>query len=124
MGGPLRGGRARDALLAPGRDAEAVLDPAAPPLAALATDGASVEGLRLPGGGLVLKVERGGVAVQVRLRDAGRLPGDAGISVMHPFGLRMPHAMRRMLDFWNVAGRSAPRDGRERRAGFATPARW
>ena len=101
---------------------EAVPDLSAPPLDGLAAEGGSVEGLRLLGGGLVLKVEHGGAAVQVRLREPGRLPLDAGISVLLPFGLRMPHAMRRMLDFWSVSGRTAPRNGKGRWEGFARPA--
>ena len=101
---------------------EAVPDLSAPPLAELAAEGGSVEGLRLLGGGLVLKVERAGAAVQVRLPDAGRFPDGAGLSVMHRFGLRMPHSMRRMLDFWNVSGRAAP--GKGRGEGFAMLAGW
>ena len=96
---------------------EGFLDPGAPPLAAMAGDGAAVEGLRLLGGGLVVRIERCDAAVQVLLRDAARFPDDAGISVRHPFGLRMPHSMRRMADFWNAAGRPGPRKGRARRDG-------
>ena len=103
---------------------EAVPDPSAPPLAGLAEEGGSVEGLRVLDGGLVLKAEHGAAAVQVRLRDVGRLPDGAGISVLLPFGLRMPHAMRRMLDFWSIAGRTAPRNGIGRWEGFARPAGW
>lgn len=99
---------------------EAVPDLSAPPLAALAGEGGSAAGLRLLDGGLVLKVEHGGAAVQVRVRDAGRFPDGAGLSVMHRFGLRMPHSMRRMLDFWNVAGGAAPGNGRWE--GFEMPA--
>ena len=101
---------------------EAVPDPSAPPLAELAREGGSVEGLRLLGGDLVLQVEHRGSAVQVRLRDVGGFPDGAGMSVMHRFGLRMPHSMRRMLDFWTVAGRTAPRNGKGRWEGFARPA--
>ncbi len=101
---------------------EAVPDLSAPPLAGLADEGGAVEGLRLLDGGLVLKVEHGGAAVQVRLREPGTLPDGAGVSVLLPFGLRMPHAMRRMLDFWNVSGRTVPRNGKGRWEGFARPA--
>ena len=98
---------------------EAVLDPAARPLVSLAGEDGSVEGLRLLRGDMVLKVECGSASVQVRLRETDRFPADGGISVMHPFGLRMPHSMRRMLDFWSVTGRTAPRNGRARRNGSA-----
>ena len=93
---------------------EGVLDPGAPPLAAMAAAGASVEGLRLLRGDLVVRIGWRGAAVQVRLRDAGPFPEDGGVSVLLPFGLRMPHAMRRLADFWNAAGRPDPR---RRRAG-------
>ena len=96
---------------------EGVLDPEAPPLAAIAGEGASVEGLRLLCGDLVVRIEWRGAALQVRLRDAARFPDDGGICIGHAFGLRMPHAMRRMVDFWNAAGRQGPRTGRARRDG-------
>ena len=84
-------------------------------------DGAAVEGLRLLTGDLVLKVEHAGAAVQIRLRGAARFPKDGGIFIKHPFGLRMPQSVRRMIDFWSVAGRPAPRNGRGR---GAEKARW
>ena len=74
------------------------LDPEAEPLAAMDREGAAVEGLRLLCGDLVVRIEWRGAAVQVRLRDAARFPDDCGIAVMHGFGLRMPHPMRRMVD--------------------------
>ena len=89
--------------------AEAVVAPGAEPLAELvAAGGGSVEGLRLLDGGLVLKIEHDGRAVQVLLRDGGPFPPGAGIELRHPFGLRMPQGMHRLLDFWQVAGRPPP----------------
>ena len=96
---------------------EGFLDPGAPPLAAMVREGAAVEGLRLLCGDLVVRVEWRGAAVQIRLRDAGPFPDDGGISVTFPFGLRMPHVMRVMVDFWNAAGRTCPRKGRAGRSG-------
>ena len=94
---------------------EALLDPEAGPLLPLvAAGGGTVEGLRLAGGALVLKIEYGGAAVQVRLRGSAPFPENAGIEIRHRFGLRIPQTVRRMLDFWNVAGRPAPRTGRGR----------
>ncbi len=96
---------------------EAVLDPEAEPLVPLVVaGGGSVEGLRLTGGGLVIKIEYAGAVVQVRLRGAGRFPDGGGIEIRHRFGLRMPQSVRRMLDFWNVEGLPAPRMGRGRGA--------
>ena len=96
---------------------EAAIAPGAEPIAEMvAAGGGSLEGLRLLDGGLVLKIEHGGRAVRLLLRDAGRFPPGAGIELRHGFGLRMPQSMRRLLDFWEVTGRSPPpRRGRPRR---------
>ena len=51
-----------------------VLAPGAEPLAGLLSDLGSVEGLRLLGGGLVLKIEHGGTAVQIDLGNVAGLP--------------------------------------------------
>ena len=91
------------------------LDPEAPPLAVAAGAGSRVEGLRLPDGDLVVRIERGGAAVQVRVRGAAPFPDGGGIAVKHFGLLEMPHSMRVMVDFWNAAGRTCPRTGRARR---------
>ena len=44
---------------------------------------------------------------------------DTGDTLTYRFGLRMPQSVRRMLEFWNVAGLPAPRSGRGRGAGIA-----
>ena len=99
---------------------EAVLEPDARPLAPfVAAGGGAVEGLRLIGGGLVLKIEWAGAVVQVRVRRAGAFPEDGGIEIRHSFGFRMPQSVQRMLDFWNIAGLPAPRSGRGRGARVA-----
>ena len=88
---------------------EAAVSLDAEPLAGVvAADGGSLEGLRLLDGGMVLKIEHGERALQILLRDAGPFPPGAGIELRHGFGLRMPHSMRRLLDFWQVAGRPPP----------------
>ena len=88
---------------------EAAVSPDAEPLAGVvAAGGGSLEGLRLLDGGMVLKIEHGEAALQILLRDAGPFPPGAGIELRHGFGLRMPHSMRRLLDFWQVAGRPPP----------------
>ena len=103
---------------------EGVLEPGAEPLVGLVGDRGSVEGLRLLGGDLVLKIEYGGAAVQIRLGNVARFPDDGGISIRHPFGLRIPLSVRRLLDFWSVAGLPAPRNGKGRGAGFARSTGW
>lgn len=88
---------------------EAAVSLDAEPLAGVvAAGGGSLEGLRLLDGGMVLKIEHGERALQILLRDAGPFPPGAGIELRHGFGLRMPHSMRRLLDFWQVAGRPPP----------------
>lgn len=88
---------------------EAAVAPGGLPLAGVVADGGgSLEGLRLGDGSLVLKIERGEAAVQILLRDPAPFPEGAGIELRHPFGLRMPHGMRRLIDFWEVAGRPPP----------------
>ena len=88
---------------------EAAVSPDAEPLAGMvAAGGGSLEGLRLLDGNMVLKIEHGEAALQILLRGAGPLPPGAGIELRHAFGLRMPHSMRRLLDFWQVAGRPSP----------------
>ena len=96
---------------------EGVLEPGAEPLVRLVGDRGSVEGLSLLDGDLVLKIEYGGAAVQVRLRNVDRFPDDSGISVKHGFGLGIPLSVRRLLDFWRIAGRPAPRNGKGRGVG-------
>ena len=91
------------------------LDPEAPPLAVAAGAGSRVEGLRLLGGDLVVRIENLGAAVQVLVRDAGPFPDGGGIAVKHFGLLEIPHSMRVMVDFWNAAGRTGPRMGRARR---------
>ena len=122
-----------DPLRADGRDSafwrqdgmpEGLLEPGARPLLGMLGDRGSVEGLRLLGGDLVLKIEYSGAALQVRLANVARFPDDGGISVRHPFGLRVPLSVRRLLDFWSVAGRPAPRNGKGRGAGFERSTGW
>jgi hypothetical protein len=103
---------------------EGVLEPGAVPLVEMIGARGSVEGLRLLDGDLVLRIEYGDAAVQVRLRDVERFPDDGGISIRHPFGLRIPLSVRRLLDFWSVAGLPAPRNGKGRGAGFGRLTGW
>ncbi len=103
---------------------EGLLESGARPLVGLVGDNGSVEGLRLLGGDLVLKIEYAGAAVQVRLANVERFPDDGGISLRLPFGLRVPLSVRRLLDFWSAAGRPALRNGRGRGAEFVRSTGW
>ena len=102
---------------------EAALAPGVAPLISVVADGGgSIAGLRLMDGALVLKIECGAAALQLRLRDAGRFPGHGGVELRLPFGLRMPQTVQRLVDFWTVAGCTVPPetpgpDPRGRRAG-------
>ena len=86
----------------------------------LAAEGASVEGLRLLCGDLVVRVEYGSAVVQVAVRGVERFPEDGAIRVEHSFGLRMPPSARRIFDFWSIAGRPVPPQGWGRGAGIAS----
>ena len=103
---------------------EGLLEPGAAPLAALVGDRGSVDVLRLLDGGLVLKIEYGGATVQLLLSGVGRFPPDGGVVIKHPFGLRVPLSVQRLLDFWSVAGRPAPRNGKGRGAEFVRSTGW
>ena len=77
----------------------------APPLARIAAEGgASLSGLRLGDGALMLRIERDGRSVQVRV-DGGGFPEDAGLLLMRQVTV--------VEDLWS--GASAP-PGRTRRA--------
>lgn len=84
---------------------------AAPLLPLLAGAGATLEGLRLTNGVLVLKVERDGMAVQVRLTNAGPLLAGGGVRVWHEWGLRLPMNITQLSDLWSVSGGPSPRSG-------------
>ncbi len=55
---------------------EGVLEPGAEPLVGMIGDRGLIEGLRLLDGDLVLKIEFGGAAVHVRLKNVARFPDD------------------------------------------------
>ena len=77
----------------------------AAPLAALAAAGGStLAGLRLADGTLVLKAERPGAAVQVRLPGGATFPDKAGLELVR--------TVLRIEDLWS--GAPAPRPGRAR----------
>ena len=84
---------------------------ATPLLRLLAEASATVAGLRLADGALVLKVEMNGRAVQVRLVDDGPLMAGRGVRLIHDWGLRQPVDIVRLTDLWSVSGGSVPQNG-------------
>ena len=83
-----------------------------PPLLPLLADaGATLEGLRLADGALVLKVERCGHAVQVRVTGDGPLMAGGGVRLWHDWGLRLPLSISRLTDLWSVSGAPSPPGG-------------
>ena len=91
---------------------EAEGSPGATPLVPfLAAAGARVDGLRLLDGSLMVKIERDGRAVQVRVAKAGPLLGGGGFRVWCDPGADLPAAMARLTALWSVMGGPAPRPG-------------
>ena len=87
---------------------------ARPLLPLLASSGARIEGLRLGSGGLVLKVQRGDKAAQVRIGAGGPFPADAGLVVRLDYAHPLPVLIERVRDLWNVTHGPVPRRGRVR----------
>ena len=84
----------------------------APPLLVLLADAdATVEGLRLADGVLVLKVEKNGRAVQVRIADDGPVMAGGGVRLIHDWGLSLPVDITRLTDMWSVSGGPVPQNG-------------
>lgn len=87
----------------------------APPfLPMLADAGARIDGLRLLDGTLIVKIEHGGRAVQIRVTRDGPLLGAGGLRLYHDYGLELPMEIARLTDLWSVSGGPAPRQGRVR----------
>lgn len=84
-------------------EAEVVQNVEAPFLPMLDKSGAGVSGLQLLDGGLVLKLEREGNSVQIRLRDGLSFNEFSGIELRLPLNQRLPVRLSRSLDFWNIA---------------------
>ena len=91
-----------------------------PLLALVAAAGARIEGLRLAGGALVLKIERGRLAAQVRVGPGGAICEDAGLSLRLDCALPLAMALERVTELWGVVHDPAPRRGRDRGEAIAT----
>ena len=76
--------------------------------------GARLTGLRLLGGGLILRIEHGKRAILVRLARDGPLLAGGGLRLWHEFGLELPMAIARLQDLLGLVGGPAPRRGRGR----------
>ena len=87
---------------------------AQPLLSLLASTGARIEGLRLSSGGLVLKVERGDNAAQVRIDASAPFPAEAGLVLRLDHALPLAIVIERVQDLWSVSHGSVPRRGRVR----------
>ena len=85
-----------------------------PGLAALAREaGAALSGLRLDDGALVLKVERHGRALQLRIADGAGFDLESGtVEFRLRHGRSWPRAYARSGALWRIAGIPAPRRGR------------
>ena len=110
---------ARDGPASPFLAGEAMLEaegsPAERPLLAyLAAVGARIDGLRLLDGTLIVKIERDGRAVQVRVTGDGPLHAGGGLRVRSEVGPGVPLEIARLTALWSVLGGPAPRQGRVR----------
>ena len=107
---------ARDGPASPFLAGQAMLEaegsPTAEPLLPfLAGVGARVDGLRLLDGSLIVKIERDGRAVQVRVTKDGPLLAGGGFRTCRDFGADMPQDIARLTALWSVSGGPAPRRG-------------
>ena len=82
----------------------AVPSPQAPALAELLSEpGVGLSGLRLEGGAVILKVERGEGSVQIRIADGAAFDPAGGIALRLPMALDLQVRLRRMADLWPIA---------------------
>ena len=107
---------ARDGPASPFLAGEAMLEAegsrTAPPLLRFLADaGARVDGLRLLDGSLIVKIERDGRAVQIRVTKDGPLLAGGGFRLVHDYGAEVPLAIARLTALWSVSGGPAPRQG-------------
>ena len=96
------------------------------PFAALVrSDGSRLEGLRLRDGALILKVERGAAAVQIRIEDGDAFDPEGCLALLLPYDLELRMRLSRAGDLAAIAGPKAgsvPSPGRWR-ASFCSPSK-
>ena len=74
--------------------------------------GGRVDGLRLLDGTLIVKIEQGGRAIQVRVvANDGPLLAGGGLRFCHEHGADLEQHIARMTGLWSVSGGPAPRPG-------------
>ena len=81
--------------------------------------GARLAGLRLLDGALILKIERGRSAVQLRIADGDGFDPDGGLVLRLGLGLDLPVALARARDLWAIAGARGKAQGLPPGAGKA-----
>ena len=98
--------------------AKAVPDPdGTEPFAALVRkEGGRLEGLRLRDGALILKIERGAAAVQIRIEDGDGFDPKGCLALLLPFDLELRMRLSRMEDLAEFAGPGA--------GSVPSPGRW
>ena len=90
---------------------EAVPSPQAPALAELLSEpGVGLSGLRLEGGAVVLKVERGEGSVQIRIADGAGFDPAGGIALRLPMALDLQVRLRRMAELWPIDSAETKKD--------------
>ena len=120
--GGCRRRRGRPCLAVLGRAADAGGDRVAARAAALLPlleeAGATVAGLRLRDGLLVLRIAQGGAAVQLLVECDRPFTAEDGLRVFLDVDLRLSVRIGQLRDLWNVVGGPVPRRGRVRGAGL------
>lgn len=77
----------------------------------LEQEGTRLEGLRLAtGGAMILKVERGNAAVQLRIADADAFDAAGGAALITPTDLKLRAELHRAADLWPFGAPKANRD--------------
>ena len=98
---------------------EAIVSRRAPPLLPLLEEaGATVAGLRLRDGLLVLRIAQGGAAVQLLVECDRPFTAEDGLRVFLDVDLRLSVRIGQLRDLWDVVGGPVPRRGRGRGAGL------
>ena len=90
---------------------EAMPSPQAPALAELLSEPeVRLSGLRLEGGAVVLKLERGEGSVQIRIADGAGFDPAGGIDLRLPTALDLQVRLRRAAELWPIAHAETKKD--------------